>query len=383
MKPEQDEPTVLTIDAPKGSSPVYPWIGLLVGAGVGVLLGYPMVLVINHFHDHFICGLPLTLSQAILRGLTPRMWPFMLLYAISGGLAGMIVGFIFQRIQENRLRLDNLHHEFELQVTTLRHHYKNLALGIQGFSNRLKKKTINLEDYFHSCARDECHIYEQFYQDFKSLQQSVEILEGTSQRLTHTLGQELLFLRALTSNAPAVEPREFYAFLERCLQDLLDLRFREKPLRVEINGLPLGGPRDSLIFSFDPHIMEVILQNILTNAMKHGDYIQIRVKDSMDKVWLEVEDNGPGLDVAELNRRLLMPTRSRDAESTHLGLKVTLHLLEKCQGRLLAFSHPGNGALFIIEVPKQPLNPRANPPEGGQGKKKRSWGKKNLMQPPG
>jgi hypothetical protein len=121
-----------------------------------VLLGYPMVLVINHFHDHFICGLPLTLSQAILRGLTPRMWPFMLLYAISGGLAGLIVGFIFQRIQENRLRLDNLHHEFELQVTTLRHHYKNLALGIQGFSNRLKKKTINLEDYFLTCAQDEC-----------------------------------------------------------------------------------------------------------------------------------------------------------------------------------------------------------------------------------
>jgi len=376
MKPEQDEPTVLSIAAPKGSSPVYPWIGLLLGAGAGVLLGYPLVLVINHFHDHFICGLPLTLSQAILRGLTPRMWPFMFLYALSGGLAGLIVGLVFRRIQENRLRLDNLHHEFELQVTTLRHHYKNLALGIQGFSNRLKKKTINLEDYFHHCAQDECRIFDQFYQDFKSLQQSVEILEGTSQRLTHTLGQELLFLRALTSNTPALEPREFYAFLERCLQDLLDLRFREKPLRVEINGRPLGEPLDSLIFFFDPHIMEVILQNILSNAMKHGDHIQIRVLETPDKVFLEVEDNGPGLDIKELNRRLLAPTRSRDAESTHLGLKVSLHLLEKCQGRLLAVSHPGNGALFIIEVPKRPVDLKANQGKERLGKFRRPWGKR-------
>jgi signal transduction histidine kinase len=379
MKPEQDEPTPLSIAAPKGSSPVYPWIGLLVGAGVVVLLGYPLVLVINHFHDHYICGLPLTLSQAILRGLTPRMWPFMLLYALSGGLAGLIVGLVFRRIQENRLRLDNLHHEFELQVTTLRHHYKNLALGIQGFSYRLKRKAVNLEDYFLACARDDCRIYDQFYQDFKSLQQSVEILEGTSQRLTHTLGQELLFLRALTSNTPAVEPREFYAFLERCLQDLLDLRFRDKPLRVEINGLPLGEPQESLIFFFDPHIMEVILQNILSNAMKHGDHIQIRVKEKPDKVYLEVEDNGPGLDIGELHRMLLAPTRSRDAESTHLGLKVTLHLLEKCQGRLLAFSEPGKGAVFILEIPKQPMELRANQGRDRLGIFRRARGKRAAL----
>jgi signal transduction histidine kinase len=378
MKPEQDEPTVLSIAAPKGSSPVYPWIGLLLGAGAGVLLGYPLVLVINHFHDHFICGLPLTLSQAILRGLAPRMWPFMFLYALSGGLAGLIVGLVFRRIQENRLRLDNLHHEFELQVTTLRHHYKNLAIGIQGFSNRLKKKTINLEDYFLACARDDCRIYEQFYNDFKSLQQSVEILEGTSQRLTHTLGQELLFLRALTSNTPAVEPREFYAFLERCLQDLLDLRFREKPLRVEINGRPLGEPQESLIFYFDPHIMEVILQNILSNAMKYGDHIQIRVLETPDKVFVEIKDNGPGLDIKELNRRLLAPTRSRDAESTHLGLKVSLHLLEKCQGRLLALSEPGQGAVFILEIPKQPVELRANQRRDRLGKFRRVWGKRDT-----
>jgi len=356
MKAKPTEPTVLKAFAPKGRLPAYPWIGLLLGAGLGTLLVYPLVLGINHLHDHYTYGIPFNLPRAIGQGLKIRLWPLLLLYGLGGGLAGVILGCIFQRIQENRARLNNLHHEFELQVTTLRHHYKNLALGIQGFARRIRKKMSSLEEHFRTCAREECLTYGQFYQDFDSLQQNVTVLEETSQRLSHTLGQELLFLRALTSSHPAVEPHDFYPFLERCVQDLLDIRFREKNIRVEINGLPPGGSRDSLVFLFDPHIMEVVIQNILTNAMKNADHIQIRVKEEPDKVRLEVEDNGPGVDVAALKRQLMVATRRQDPESTYLGLKVSLHLLEKCHGRLLALSPPGSGALFIIEHPKRPGN---------------------------
>jgi signal transduction histidine kinase len=356
MKVKPDEPTVLQAFVPKGRSPAYPWIGLLIGAGVAVLLGYPLVLIVNNLYDHFTAGLPLNLSLTIGQGFKPRLWPLILLYGLGGGLAGLILGAFFQRVQENRGRLDNLHHEFELQVTTLRHHYKNLALGIQGFANRIQKKMSNLEEHFKDCAREECLTYGQFYQDFDSLQQSVAVLEETSQRLAHTLGQELVFLRALTSNHPAVKPNDFYPFLERCVQDLLELRFRDKPVRVEINDLPLEGGHDSLVVSFDPHIMEVILHNVLANAMKNANHIQIGVKEENGHLRVEVKDNGPGVDVAALKGQLMVAGRSQDPESTHLGLKVSLHLLEKCHGRLMVFSQPGNGALFIIEHPLRPRN---------------------------
>jgi signal transduction histidine kinase len=371
MNAQQGEPTVLKAFVPKGHSMAYLWVGLLIGAGVAILVAYPLVLVINLIHDHFAFGVPLDIPRAIGRGLKPRLWPFIVLAGFGGGLAGAIVGRIFQRIRENRLRLDNLHHEFELQVTTLRHHYKNLALGIQGFSIRIRRKMVSLEEHFQSCAREECLTYGQFYQDFDSLQQSVAVLEETSQRLTHTLGQELLFLRALTSNNPALEPRDFYPFLENCIQDLLGLRFRDKDVRVEINGLPLGETQKSLILAFDPHIMEVILQNLLTNAMKSGDHIQVRVKDEDHKVQVEVEDNGPGMGIKELQSQLKAPSRRRDVESTHLGLKVSLHLLEKCQGRLLALSRPGNGATFMVELPKWPVAVKTTPPEEIEGTEKR------------
>jgi signal transduction histidine kinase len=35
---------------------------------------------------------------------------------------------------------------------------------------------------------------------------------------------------------------------------------------------------------------------------------------------------------------------------------VSLHLLEKSQGRLMALSQPGDGATFMVEIPKRPRN---------------------------
>ena len=56
---------------------------------------------------------------------------------------------------------------------------------------------------------------------------------------------------------------------------------------MEINRLPLELCQESLVFPFDPYTMEVILQNILSNAMKYGDWLQIKIADT--GAWIRVE----------------------------------------------------------------------------------------------
>ncbi len=252
---------------------------------------------------------------------------------MTGCIYGAALGFVFYKLRENRQRLKTLHQEFELQVATLRHHYKNLAIGIKGFSGRIKRKMADLA---------EC----------EPLERDITILDDAAQRLSHTLGEELLFLRALASDSLTPVPGDFYPHLLHAVKDLQGLRFQEKEVRVEINGQLLEECRDSLVFRFEPYSMEVILQNILSNAMKFGDQIQIRVSDTGRVVQVEVQDDGPGLEVDKLKNQLLTPMDRRGGESTHLGLKVSLHLLTKIGGHLSVRNAPGAGAIFTLEFPK-------------------------------
>jgi len=355
MNHELFEPVVLEAPLRKERTWVYPWIGIVFGVAVGILIGHPFAMLAFNFQECFISGTTCNVAGALLHSFHFRMWPMMLLFALFGGISWGIIGFILKRLRDSRFRLDTLHQEFELQVATLRHHYKNLAIGIHGFASRIRRKLTNLDEQFRECAKNTPTLYEQVSQEFESVGHNVAILEETAQRLTHTLEQELLFLKALTSSTLPEVSRDFYPFLAHCVDDLVGLRFRDKEVRVEINGQPFEACRDSLIFAFEPHTTEVILQNVLANAMKYGDHILIEVADAGDRLRVEVRDNGPGMDVQELKRHLVISTERREAESTHLGLQVSLHLLRKIGGHLSAWSRPGEGTIFIIEFPKRSI----------------------------
>jgi signal transduction histidine kinase len=359
MNPEKINPVVLEAPFHKERTWVYPWVGVMFGVTTGILIGHPFAMLVYNFHDHLISGTPLDVSGALFHSFAFHMWPMMLLFSVFGGITWGIIGFILQRLRDNRLRLDTLHQEFEFQVATLRHHYKNLAIGIHGFSGRIKRKLAHLDETFCQClSQGNCPTYEELQPEFASLTHNFAIVEDAAQRLTHTLGEEVLFLKALTSNTLALTPRDFYPVLIHCIGELKGLRFKDKEIQVVINGCSFEECKSSLVFPFEPYTMEVILQNIIGNAMKYADLIQIKVLEEGSKVVVEVQDNGPGLNMETLMQHLLIPGERREAESTHLGIKVTLHLLERYGGRLLVWSKPEAGAKFILEFPKNPARIR-------------------------
>jgi signal transduction histidine kinase len=356
MNPERLEPLTLEFSPLTGSLWVYPWLGLLIGAGAGVLVGHPITMVVQNIHDALFHLASFRPDQIFFDSFATQFLPLKLLYAIPGGILGGILGVIFRRLKENRLGLEALHQDFELQVGTLRHHYKNLTLGIEGFSKRIKRNMVKVDGMVRHCASEECLIHARFHADLESLVNNVSILEETAQRLNKKLGQEVRLLKALTTDSSEAQPREFYAFLKQNLQELMDLRFRDKKLRVEINGQPLKECSENLTFPFEPYAMEIILQNILSNAMKAGDKVRIDVRQTNEWVQVMVRDNGPGLEVEKLKNQLLTPWDRQELESTHLGLKVSLNLLQRNGGHMAVGSQPGGGAVFALEFPESRIN---------------------------
>ncbi len=114
-------------------------------------------------------------------------------------------------------------------------------------------------------------------------------------------------------------------------------------------------PVSPLVFAFEPYTMAIVLQNLLSNAMHYGDSIQITAAASLRKGRIEISDNGPGLELEKIKANLILSDKQRAPESTQLGLRVTLYLLEKSGGQLFASNKPGSGAAFVLEFPQRAL----------------------------
>jgi len=343
-----ERPERLELPIHRSSPWPYLMIGALLGAAFEMLVSLPMDAVFRNLFEYIFAGNPIRLTRALAHLAKPGEMPAV---SLTGFILGAALGFVYYRFRENHKRLQSLHQEFEIQVATLRHHYKNLAIGISGFSGRARRKLEKLQPQLHGYVLPDADLRV----EIDALEQSLTILAEASQRLSHTLKEELRFLKALQSGPLTQASQDFFPILRHAIQDLLELRFREKEIRVEINGGPLNEfCCASLVFTFDPVTMEVILQNILSNAMHYGDFIQIQAAAQSGRVRVEIRDNGPGIEMEVIKRSLVSRGGRHGAESSQLGLRVTLHLLEKCGGHLLALSKPGVGTTFILEFPKQP-----------------------------
>jgi PAS domain S-box-containing protein len=105
-------------------------------------------------------------------------------------------------------------------------------------------------------------------------------------------------------------------------------------------------------------IQQVIL-NLLKNAayalgLKAADpQIVLRIFQQEQMVCLQVEDNGPGIDV-ETRKRIFEPfyTTKEVGSGTGLGLSVAYFIItENHRGRLTAASDDGQGSCFTLELP--------------------------------
>ena len=161
MNDEPINPVVLKAPIHKEKTWFYPWIGVGLGVAVGILIGHPLAMLAYNFHECLMSGTTCDVSGALFHSFAFHMWPMMLLFSLFGGVSWGILGFVLKRLRDNRLRLDTLHQEFEFQVATLRHHYKNLAIGIHGFSGRIKRKITHLDETIGRClSQGNCPTYE-------------------------------------------------------------------------------------------------------------------------------------------------------------------------------------------------------------------------------
>ena len=122
----------------------------------------------------------------------------------------------------------------------------------------------------------------------------------------------------------------------------------------------------------DPRRLDVILANLIGNALKHGGSpVRVSVRMADEELVIEVQDHGPGIPEDVLPHvfdRFYKASASRPrSEGSGLGLSIAQENAHIHGGGITAANSAGGGAVFTLRLPRD-ASELAEQTEKGEGK---------------
>ncbi|SEL96349.1 Signal transduction histidine kinase [Stigmatella aurantiaca] len=220
-----------------------------------------------------------------------------------------------------------------------------------------------------------------------------EFFDNVSHELRTPLTLILLSLESLLQRDPSAYPdamRQHLMTMERSahrllklINNLLDLAQMEAgKLRLRYQAVELHGLLSSLLPPFrvmaekkglsltleggpvgaihgDVERIEVVFQNLVSNALKFTQQgaVRVRVSEDAGSVYVEVEDTGPGIapqDIPVIFDRFAQAdsTGTRRFGGTGIGLALVKETVDLHSGDIEVSSEVGKGATFRVQLPK-------------------------------
>ena len=148
-------------------------------------------------------------------------------------------------------------------------------------------------------------------------------------------------------HAEPVDVRALVASVQESHEDIA--QFHGASLDFEVEG--------DLVGHWDAHMVEEILSNLVTNAIKYaGGRVHLRASAAVQGVvCFTVSDEGPGIPedlrarIFARFERLVSPSRSRSGFG--LGLWIVGRMVMAHQGSIQVQSGAGGGSVFTVNLP--------------------------------
>ncbi len=100
-----------------------------------------------------------------------------------------------------------------------------------------------------------------------------------------------------------------------------------------------------------------MLVNLVTNAVIYGGSATVRLSQDADRmVMVEVEDDGPGIPPADLDRVFEPfhrgePSRNRETGGVGLGLPIARNIMRAHGGDVVIANRPAGGVKATVTLP--------------------------------
>ena len=152
--------------------------------------------------------------------------------------------------------------------------------------------------------------------------------------------------------------------LTKDIADQCEMEAAKKEITISVRGVD---KLHSMLVTADKHYIGQVLVNLITNSIRYGKKggsTIIRFRDMIDKILVEVEDNGIGIgkeDIPRVFERFYRTDkgRSREQGGTGLGLAIVKHVIEGHGERITLRSTLGEGSTFAFTLKKAVENKSA------------------------
>lgn len=194
-------------------------------------------------------------------------------------------------------------------------------------------------------------------------QKKISIIHNSAIRLLNLINQILEFRKTETQNKKFCVSKDNLA----ALVTEVGLKYKElNPKKnIEFN---IAIESDPLPLYFDKEIITIILDNLISNAIKYTEkgYINISLytirKNNTDYAEIRVSDTGQGIPSEELPHifeRYYQAKNDRQVSGTGIGLALVKNLVKLHQGEIHAESILGKGSSFRFSLIINNIYPNA------------------------
>jgi PAS domain S-box-containing protein len=248
---------------------------------------------------------------------------------------GVIVAYVdISKNIEYEKNLEKLIKDREKLINIIAHDLRNPFTTILGFIELLRddvsKNSIDNADKYlqiiHSAAKQTFELLENMLEWSKSRAGIIEFNPEVTD-ITLLVAESVSFFRSMESK----------------------------------KGIRLNFKCDNSCFvRVDRNMMEIVLRNLLTNAVKysyHEGEVVITVHETNSDVTINIRDFGVGIEPARLktmfddDRKLSTPGTEME-KGSGLGLMICKEFINKHQGTICIESEIGKGSNFMVTIPK-------------------------------
>jgi signal transduction histidine kinase/putative methionine-R-sulfoxide reductase with GAF domain len=282
---------------------------------------------------YLLIGLERSLEDAIATDDLQR-WASLGRIALSNQRDRELAGRRYEEIQNEKDHLSELHRLKSQFIAAVSHELRTPLTSICAYAETLRSPAVR--------------------EDEETRDRFLRVIQDESRRLTRIV-DDILDLATMDSGHVRLSCRpDDLAALVRDAFDVIHPIAREKDIRI------VEPDTEEARVHADPDLLKQLIVNLLENAVKfspRGAEVRVSIELDASTVRLVVEDDGPGIPTEELDAiferfHQIDGSNAREHGGSGLGLAICRSIATWHDGRIWAESGEGEGARFIVSLPR-------------------------------